>query len=147
MPQWLTQFITETLVDFAVKLLLAVIVIVVGFALVKFFVKFIKQRKFFLNMDINAQSFLSNMISAALKIILVFTAVIILGVPESSVLAVIGSCGLAIGLALQGGLSNIVDIANAIATEMAMDDLVISMDDIKTDCLLSLYEDKYGKDI
>lgn len=107
MPQWLTQFVTETLANFAINLLLAVIIIVVGFVLVKTFVKFIKNRKFFQKMDINAQSFLANLISAALKIVLVFTAVIVVGVPEASVLAVISSCGLAIGLALQGGLSNI----------------------------------------
>ncbi|MBE6618035.1 MAG: mechanosensitive ion channel [Ruminococcaceae bacterium] len=107
MPQWLTQFVTETLVDFAVNLLLAVIIIVVGFALVKVLVNFIKKRKFFEKMDVNAQSFLANLISAALKIVLVFTAVIVVGVPEASVLAIISSCGLAIGLALQGGLSNI----------------------------------------
>lgn len=107
MPQWLTQFVTETLANFAINLLLAVIIIVVGFVLVKAFVKFIKNRKFFQKMDINAQSFLANLISAALKIVLVFTAVIVVGVPEASVLAVISSCGLAIGLALQGGLSNI----------------------------------------
>ena len=107
MPQWLTQFVTETLVDFAINLLLAVIILVVGFVLVKALVKFIKKRKFFQNMDVNAQSFLANLISAALKIVLIFTAVIVIGVPEASVLAVISSCGLAIGLALQGGLSNI----------------------------------------
>lgn len=107
MPQWLTQFVTETLVDFAVNLLLAVIIIVVGFALVNVLIKFMKKRKFFEKMDVNAQSFLSNLISAALKIVLIFTAVIVIGVPEASVLAIISSCGLAIGLALQGGLSNI----------------------------------------
>ena len=110
MPEWLTQFVTETLVDFAVNLLLAVIIVVVGFALVKVLVKFIKKRKFFEKMDVNAQSFLSNLISAALKIVLIFTAVIVVGVPEASVLAVISSCGLAIGLALQGGLSNIAGV-------------------------------------
>ena len=33
MPQWLTQFVTETLANFAINLLLAVIIIVVGFVL------------------------------------------------------------------------------------------------------------------
>ena len=53
------------------------------------------------------RKFLPNFIELLLKAIVVLTAVIIIGVPESSVIAVLGSCGLAIGLALQGGLSNI----------------------------------------
>ena len=38
---------------------------------------------------------------------LILTAVIIIGVPSATVVAVLGSCGLAVGLALQGGLSNL----------------------------------------
>ena len=46
-------------------------------------------------------------IGIALKVVIVLTAVIVLGVPQASIVALLGSCGLAIGLALQGGLSNI----------------------------------------
>jgi small conductance mechanosensitive channel len=42
-----------------------------------------------------------------LKIMLIITVASILGVPMTSMLAVLGSAGLAIGLALQGSLSNI----------------------------------------
>ncbi len=107
MAQWFTNFFTNTLPNFALKLLIAGAVVALGFLLVKYLMKLIQKTKLFQKADPNAQSFLTNFFSAALKIIIVLIAVIILGVPEASIVALIGSCGIAIGLALQGGLSNI----------------------------------------
>ena len=51
--------------------------------------------------------FLSSFISVALKVVIVLTAANYLGVPMTNLVAILGSCGLAIGLALQGSLSNL----------------------------------------
>ncbi|MBE6541233.1 MAG: mechanosensitive ion channel family protein [Ruminococcaceae bacterium] len=107
MAQWLINFINVYVVDFVIDLLLAVIILVVGFALVNFLIKRVAKLKSFDKIDVNAKTFFFNFVGTALKIVVVLTAVIVLGVPQASVVAVIGSCGLAIGLALQGGLSNI----------------------------------------
>ena len=107
MFNWLINFINVYVVDFVIDLLLAVIILVVGFAVVNFVLKKICKMKSFEKVDANYKNFILNFFGTALKVVIVLTAVIVLGVPQSSVVAVIGSCGLAIGLALQGGLSNI----------------------------------------
>ncbi len=107
MLDWLINFVNTYVVDFAIDLLFAVIILVVGFALTSFVMKKVKKSKVFKKLDVNVQSFFSNFIGIALKLIVVLTAVIVIGVPQASIVALLGSCGLAIGLALQGGLSNI----------------------------------------
>ena len=57
-------------------------------------------------MDEGAKNFLLTCISTILKILLVLTVAANLGVPMTNVAAIIASCGVAIGLALQGSLSN-----------------------------------------
>jgi len=107
MTEWLMNFVNTYVVRFAIDLVLAVLILIIGFAVIKALVKNIKKAKGFQKIDVNAQSFLINFLSILLKAVVILSAVIVLGVPESSVVAVLGSCGLAIGLALQGGLSNI----------------------------------------
>ena len=103
----LLNFINAYLVPFVIRLLCAVVVLVIGFLLAKWIVKLMKKSKVIEKLDPNMQLLLTNAVSIAIKVLAVVTAVIICGVPEATVIAVLGSCGLAIGLALQGGLSNI----------------------------------------
>ncbi len=107
MLDWLINFVNTYVVGFAIDLLFAVIILVVGFALTSFVMKKVKASAGFKKLDANVQSFLANFAGVALKVLVVITAVIVIGVPQASIVAVLGSCGLAIGLALQGGLSNI----------------------------------------
>ncbi len=107
MLDWLINYVNTYVVDFAIDLLFAVVILVVGFALTSFVMKKVKKSKGFKKLDVNVQSFFSNFLGIALKLIVVLTAVIVIGVPQASIVALLGSCGLAIGLALQGGLSNI----------------------------------------
>ena len=107
MFDWLTQFVNTYVVDFALDLLLAVLILIVGFALVKALLKGVAKTSWYEKADTNVQNFIGNFVGIALKTVILLTAVIVLGVPQASVVALIGSCGLAIGLALQGGLSNI----------------------------------------
>lgn len=104
---WFTNFINTYLVSFIINLLFALIVLFVGFAIIKQLVKVMHRSAAFDRLDSNVKSFLTNFIELILKALVVITAVVILGVPESTVIAALGSCGLAIGLAIQGGLSNI----------------------------------------
>ena len=105
LPEWFTVFTTTYLIPFIINVVLAALILIVGFALVKTLLKFVK--KFTSKLDVNIQTFIENFVGIALKVVVILTAVIVIGVPESSVIVVLGSCGLAIGLALQGGLSNI----------------------------------------
>ncbi|MBR6558604.1 MAG: mechanosensitive ion channel [Clostridia bacterium] len=104
---WFVTFVNSYLTGKVIDILFAILVLVVGFSVVKMLSKALQKTKGFKKLDSNVKSFFTNFIELMLKVIVVLTAVIIIGVPESSVIAVLGSCGLAIGLALQGGLSNI----------------------------------------
>ncbi len=101
----------DSLIEFAttsgLKLIVAILLIFVGFRLVKIGVKAFSKSKVYSRMDPTARSFLKSFISITLKILLLITAAATLGVPMASMIALIGSAGLAIGLALQGSLSNI----------------------------------------
>ena len=90
-----------------VKLIAAILIVVVGFRIVGVVSNAFKKSKLYERLDPNIRSFLRSSISVCLKIILVITAAATLGVPMTSMIAVIGSAGLAVGLALQGSLSNI----------------------------------------
>lgn len=98
------------ILDFAMtaglKLVGAVLVVALGFVLTNKFVKLLEKSKGFERMDKNAQVFLLNCIAVVLKVIIVLTALAMLNIPMTNIVALIGSCGLAVGLALQGSLSN-----------------------------------------
>ena len=57
-------------------------------------------------LDISLQSFLSSLISVGLKVLLLITVAGMLGIQTTSFVAILGAAGLAVGLALQGSLSN-----------------------------------------
>jgi len=88
------------------NLILAIIILIVGLWVVKLLNKMV--RKFFekKDYDLTLETFLQSFISIALKIILFVLVVTQLGVKTSSLVAMIGAAGLAIGLALQGSLAN-----------------------------------------
>lgn len=100
------QPIYNKLIDFGFKLLFALIILVVGMILIGHVSKLIKMAFKRSKIEPTAATFLESFINIALKGLLVMTVVIQLGVKESSIIAVLGTIGLAIGLALQGSLSN-----------------------------------------
>jgi len=101
----------NTVTDFAlhagVKILISLAIFIVGFKLIKWITKKFKDAKHAKHSDPSVKSFLTSFINIALKIVLIITVAAYLGVPMASMITVLGSAGVAIGLALQGGLSNI----------------------------------------
>lgn len=93
------------LAQFGIKLIGAFLIIFLGFKAVSLLQRFLKKRQRHL-MDQSAASFLESIINVGLKILVVITAAAFLGIPLTAVITVLGSAGLAIGLALQGSLSN-----------------------------------------
>lgn len=96
----------ETLPDLAINLIVAVLILVVGLWIIRQLNKMV--RRFFQkkDYDLALETFLQSFISIALKILLFVLVITQLGVQSSSLIAIIGAAGLAIGLALQGSLSN-----------------------------------------
>ncbi|MBR6748508.1 MAG: mechanosensitive ion channel [Clostridia bacterium] len=105
------EAILDTLVQFAVtaggKLLLAIIILVIGVKLIRWLVKHVLHSKLAEKAEPAVLSFVSSFASIALYIVLIVTIAAIFGVPMASLITVLGSAGVAIGLALQGGLSNL----------------------------------------
>lgn len=96
------------IVPVAKDLVAAVLVFFIGFKIVNFISKRIRNGKILKNIDPSAASFIASFLSISLKIVIIVTIIAILGVPMSSVVALIASAGVAIGLAVQGALSNLV---------------------------------------
>ena len=57
-------------------------------------------------LDVSLQSFLSSLLSVSLKVLLLVTVAGMIGIQTTSFVAILGAAGLAVGLALQGSLSN-----------------------------------------
>lgn len=95
------------MIDLLCNLIFALLILVVGFKVIKYLVKICQRIFERSNLDDTLQTFLISFIRLGLKILVVFWAITRIGVGASSIIAVLGSAGLALGLSLQGSLSNI----------------------------------------
>lgn len=88
------------------KFILAILVLIIGLALIKRLVNFLKSILTKRNLDPSLVPFLSGIIKVVLIVMLVISVAGMVGIQTTSFVAVLGAAGLAIGLALQGSLSN-----------------------------------------
>lgn len=93
--------------DLGLKIVLAVIVYIVGRFIIRKIVKIMGGLKTFKNIDPTAGNYIITFVKYALYTVLLVSIVALLGVPMSSVIALIASIGVAIGMAMQGSLANI----------------------------------------
>ncbi|TLF44059.1 mechanosensitive ion channel family protein [Maribacter aurantiacus] len=91
---------------YGVPLLKAILIYIVGAWVIKKIIKAVRKMFAKGTYDESLQKFLVNLISWALRIFLIITVISTLGVETTSLAAVIAAAGLAVGLALQGSLSN-----------------------------------------
>lgn len=103
----LFETLTPYVVSIAGKLLVAIIVLVAGFKLIKLISRLITKSKGFAKLDPNVRSFFNSFLSIALKALVIVTVAGIIGIPMTSFITILGSMAVAIGLSLQGSLSNI----------------------------------------
>ncbi|GLB48577.1 mechanosensitive ion channel family protein [Neptunitalea lumnitzerae] len=87
-------------------LISAVLTLVIGLWIIKIINRLVKKIFEKRDVDLSLRTFLGNLINWSLKIMLFIVVVTQLGVQTSTFVAIIGAAGLAIGLALQGSLSN-----------------------------------------
>lgn len=95
------------IVGFGLKVVLAIIVFFVGRKLIGWAVKLMKRSMERARLDEGVVQFACSAGKAVLYTMLIFNIAVSLGVTESSVAALLGTAGVAIGLALQGGLANL----------------------------------------
>jgi len=92
--------------DYSIKLVGAIVVLVIGFWIAKKIAKAIGTNMKKKTGDPTAANFITDIIGILLKVLVVLTAASTLGVEMTSFAAIIAAAGLAVGLSLQGSLSN-----------------------------------------
>jgi len=97
----------ELLMIYIPKLLLAVLVLVLGFWAIKWIGKWIGNAMVKSKIDASLQKFLLSLTVITLKILLLISVASMIGIATTSFVALIGAAGLAIGLSLQGSLANL----------------------------------------
>lgn len=97
---------TPGLLEIAGRLLTAVLIIFIGLKLAGWLRRFLKRTFARVDMDLSLSKFLTSLINAAVYLIFLFMALEKIGVPSASIIALLGSATLAVGLSLQGSLSN-----------------------------------------
>ena len=105
MEKYIEKF-QNLLVEYSPKVLTALAILIFGLFIIRLVIRLSKKVMRKQGMDETLQKFLSNLLSWTLKILLFVTVIAKLGVATTSFAAIIGAAGLAVGLALQGSLSN-----------------------------------------
>ena len=98
--------IKELASAYAFKFVIALLIIIIGIKLSKLLIKFLNNEKLFKSLDSTVKRFLCSIIKFILYAVVFVSAAAELGIPATSFITILASCGLAIGLALQGSLSN-----------------------------------------
>ncbi len=96
----------DMLMAYGPKVLLAIIVLLVGLKLIKVVTKLVANGFEKRKVDPTLQPFVLGLVSWSFKILLFISVASMVGIETTSFVAVLGAAGLAIGLALQGTLSN-----------------------------------------
>ncbi|BDF33746.1 mechanosensitive ion channel protein [Lachnospiraceae bacterium] len=95
-----------SLIGFGIKVLIALIAFFIGRILIKWVRKIVRASLERSEADKGVEQFVDSVLKAGLYILLIFSIAAKLGVDTTSVAALVASGGVAIGLALQGSLSN-----------------------------------------
>ena len=104
-----TAYLQENIpniIEFGVKVLFAILFFLVGRAVIKWIRKIVRHSMERSNADVGVRQFVDSVLKVVLYFILLFSIATKFGVDAASVAALIASGGVAIGLALQGSLSN-----------------------------------------
>ncbi|MFV0530077.1 MAG: mechanosensitive ion channel family protein [Flavobacteriales bacterium] len=92
--------------EYGMKVLGGIIILIVGFWFAGKIAKLIEKRLIKRELDISLRQFLVPLVAILLKILVIFAAAETVGFKTTSFIAVLGGAALAVGMALQGSLSN-----------------------------------------
>jgi small conductance mechanosensitive channel len=93
-------------IEFAINLVTAIAIFYVGRMVVGLLMRGLKKMMQAQDVDVTLQTFVGNLVRMVLLVFVIIAAISALGIQTTSFIAIIGAAGLAIGLALQGSLSN-----------------------------------------
>ena len=107
--EFITSWFTNNqamLQDFAIKFIVALLILFIGKIIAKIIRKGVQKLLEHKNVDNTVISFISSLVYGLAILVAFIAAISHLGFNTSSLVAIVGAAGLAIGLALQGSLSN-----------------------------------------
>ncbi|MGN0603037.1 MAG: mechanosensitive ion channel family protein [Oscillospiraceae bacterium] len=97
----------SSFLEYLPTLLIAIVVYIVGCIINRIIMSILSKGLERSRIDKTVHGFLKSLVRVALLCIIIIIVLTILGIPMTSIIAVVGSAGIAIGLALQSSLSNI----------------------------------------
>ena len=100
------ETIKKLILEYSPKFVVAIIILVVGLWATSFITKTAKKIMIKRNVEVTLSTFIGNVIFWTLRILLFVTVISKLGIETSAFVTILGAAGLAIGLSLQGSLSN-----------------------------------------
>ena len=101
------DYIAQGGINLLFSAICAIVFVIVGFKLSGWIVKLLGRSPAFKRMDAGVRTFLNSFIGVGIKVLVIVVDATIVGINGTVLSTVIGSVGLAIGLATQGSLSNL----------------------------------------
>ncbi len=105
LEEYTKQFF-DVLISYSPKLISAFIILFVGIYVIRFINRLVKKLMVQRELDPTLSKFLADILNWVLRVLLFVTFISKLGIETSSFVAILGAAGLAVGLSLQGSLSN-----------------------------------------
>lgn len=100
------ESLIPTLISYGVKLLVALLILFVGFRLAKFASNAIRKGFSLRHADANLVGFIATLVTTLIKVMAIISAITHLGIAMTSFAALLGAAALSIGMAFSGTLSN-----------------------------------------
>jgi small conductance mechanosensitive channel len=100
------EHVVSILIEYTPRVIGATLVLIIGLWLIKRLSKLATKSMEGRDLDVSLRTFLRSLISVGLKVILIVTVAGMIGIGTTSFVTILGAAGLAVGLALQGSLSN-----------------------------------------
>lgn len=101
-----SNLIIENVVQYGPKAILSLITLWIGLKIINWLVKTAEGKLLKANLEATLVKFIANLMAWGLKVLLIVSVASMLGIETTSFVAILGAAGLAVGLALQGALSN-----------------------------------------
>ena len=101
-----TDTILSLAINYGLKLLAAILVLIIGFWLADKFTKYLRKIFEKRNVDTSLSSFLTSFLNILFKILIILVSVASVGVEMTSITAMLAAASLAVGMALSGTLQN-----------------------------------------
>lgn len=97
----------EMVVNYAPKAIMAIVTLIVGFWIIKKLMRILDKSLAKNGMDLSLSKFLSSILSAGLKVMLLLSVAAMFGVNTTSFVAILGGLMIGVGMALNGSLGQV----------------------------------------